>query len=445
MLVFKFNRSGEKTNRTGEGRTLNDADTQLVACHECDAIYERFVIPAGAHANCTRCGNELYCHIPNSLDKSLALYLSTLFFMIIANVYPFLSMRTAGLYEENLVYSGGWALYEFGMGELGLVVFLTSILFPLLVVIGMLYLLVPLKFGALPPRHGVVYQIVKACEPWSLISVFMLGTVIAVVKLQSLATVVPGLGLAGFVAMLFSYAAARTTFDPEIVWQRSGIKQLISSELDFDTPILRCHTCGLIRPYNEHLHQCERCGTALHYRIVNSVQRTWALLIAAVIMLIPANIYPVMTVTTLGQGSPDTILSGVIKLISHGMWGLGLIVLFASIVVPLLKLTTLSFLLYSVEVKSAWRPRDRTFLYRITELVGAWSMVDVFLVGLLSGLVSLGIIANIEPGIGATFFAGAVILTMLAARSFDPRLIWDGILESDQERVLEPANNNYKN
>ncbi len=108
-----------------------------------------------------------------------------------------------------------------------------------------------------------------------------------------------------------------------------------------------------------------------------------------------------------------------------GLWGLALIVLIASVVVPALKLTAISFLLYSVRKKSGWRPRDRTLLYRVTHVVGAWSMVDVFLVGLLAGLVKLGLIATIEPGLGATFFCAAVVLTIFAANNFDSRLIWD--------------------
>ncbi|MDP6316721.1 MAG: paraquat-inducible protein A [Pseudomonadales bacterium] len=416
---------------------MRDADGQLITCHECDALFLRHEIPAGARADCTRCGAELYRHIPQSLERSSALYLSTLIFMVIANVYPFLGMKTAGLSEENLIYSGGWALYEFGMGELGFVVFLTSILFPFLSVAGMLLLLIPLQFGFLPIGHRIVYRIVRVCEPWSLLSVFMLGTLVAIVKLQSLATVVPGLGLVGFVAMLITYSAARVSFDPEVLWQKSAVRQLNKISATANEAILTCHTCGLIRPNRESYYHCERCGSPVHYRITDSVQRTWALLIAAALMLIPANLYPVMTITMLGKGAPDTIFTGIVKLISSGLWGLALIVLFASIVVPFLKLTALSYLLYSVSSKSKWRPRDRTLLYRMTELVGAWSMVDVFLVGLLSGLVSLGLIATVVPGIGATFFGGAVILTMLAAKSFDPRLIWDGALQSSEEVILK--------
>lgn len=399
--------------------------TELVACHECDMLFHRDEIAVGAKASCTRCGCELYRNIPHSLDRSLALYLSTLVLMVIANVYPFITMQAAGIEETDLVFSGGLALYKFGMAELGLVVFLTSIVFPFVCVVSMIYLLLPAKFGQLAPGYGPVFRMVRMLEPWSLLSVFMLGTLISIVKLQSLAAVVPGLGMAGFVLMLVTYSGARANFDPEELWKLCPIKQLKPEEVEPGTRVVTCHTCALIRPDHPDLHHCERCGDHVHHRVADSLQKTWAYLMSAAIMLIPANVYPVMTVKKLGAGSADTIMSGVLKLMSAGMFGLAFIVLFASIIVPGLKLTALGYLLYSVRQKSDWRPRDRTLLYRITEMVGAWSMVDVFLVGLLSGLVSLGLLATIEPGIGATFFGAAVILTMIAAHNFDPRLIWD--------------------
>ena len=134
---------------------------------------------------------------------------------------------------------------------------------------------------------------------------------------------------------------------------------------------------------------------------------------------------PVMTVTSLGQTQSDTIFSGVVFLFTHGMLPLAAILFIASIFVPLLKLLILIFLLVSVQLRSRWRPRDRTRLYRVTELVGRWSMVDVFVVALMAALVQVGALATIEPGGGALAFATVVILTMLAAMSFDARLIWD--------------------
>jgi paraquat-inducible protein A len=404
---------------------------EILACHECDMLFQRDKIPAGARANCTRCGAELYRQINNSLDRSLALYLSTLVCMVIANFYPFIVMQTAGITVTSLVSTGGLALYQFGMGELGFVVFFTSILAPLICVIGVIYLLISVRFGALPPHYGVVYRLIKAFEPWCLLAVFMLGTLIAVVKLQSAAQVTPGLGMLGFVMMLITYTAARASFDPEVLWAKCDIKQQNRSDFPDgleQARVLSCHTCGLVRPLESHMRHCLRCGAAVHFRVVNSLQKTWALLISACIMLIPANIYPVMSVSNLGRGSADTIVSGVIHLMEAGLIGLAILVLFASIVVPLVKLTALGYLLHSVRNRSNWRPRDRALLYRITKIVGAWSMVDVFLVGLLSGLVNFGFLASIEPEIGVTFFGTAVILTMLAAHSFDPRLIWDNTL-----------------
>jgi len=193
-----------------------------------------------------------------------------------------------------------------------------------------------------------------------------------------------------------------------------------------------CHTCGLLVAGSD-LHpgaHCPRCDTPLHQRRHDSITRTWALVCAATLLLVPANVYPVMTVIRFGQGEPSTIISGIIHLLEAQMWGLALLVFFASLVVPILKLGVLAFLLVTVQKRSAWRPEDRTRLYRATEAVGAWSMVDVFLVAILTALVNEGSLADVKPQIGVTFFAAVVVLTLFAAHSFDPRLIWDHCGES---------------
>ena len=275
---------------------------------------------------------------------------------------------------------------------------------------------------------------VHALTPWSLIGVFMLATLISIVKLQDLATVVPGIGLYALTATLLVYSAARANLDADVIWTYCPQRQLRADQVQPGDRVLNCHACGLLRieDADGQPHACPRCGAAMHHRVGNSVQRTWALMAAAAIMLIPANLLPVLNVQKLGKGQPDTIMSGVIHLIEGGMWGLALIVFFASIVVPAMTLVTLGFLLHSVQSGSDWRPRDRTFLYRVTEVIGAWSMVDVFLVGLLAGLVKLGLLATVEPGLGASFFGAAVILTMFAAHNFDSRLIWDRADVPDQ-------------
>jgi paraquat-inducible protein A len=170
---------------------------------------------------------------------------------------------------------------------------------------------------------------------------------------------------------------------------------------------------------------CPRCATPLHRRKPDSLNRSWALAATAAILYVPANLLPIMTVTSFGKGTPDTIVSGVIELLHAGMWPIALLVFFASITVPVLKLVGLVFLLLSVHRRSTKRLRDRTVMYRIIEGVGRWSMVDVFMIGILAALVALGNLATIAPGPGAVAFCGVVIVTILAAMAFDPRLMWD--------------------
>jgi paraquat-inducible protein A len=200
--------------------------------------------------------------------------------------------------------------------------------------------------------------------------------------------------------------------------------------------LVSCHSCHLVSKATA-IHGkgemiCPRCGSVLHQRKPRSLSRTWALVIAAFIFYIPANVLPITKVTSLGHAQSDTIISGVIYFIQTGMWPIALIIFTASIFVPLAKLIILTFLLISVDRKWQWRPRDRTRLYRITEAIGRWSMTDVYVVTILVALVRLGALATVEAEPGAIFFAAVVVTTMFAAMSFDPRLIWDA-METDHE------------
>lgn len=178
--------------------------------------------------------------------------------------------------------------------------------------------------------------------------------------------------------------------------------------------------------------RCPRCGARVHQRKPHSIGRTWALLLAAYVLYIPANMLPIMNSTSLGYERSDTIISGVEYLMVSGMWPIALVVFFASILVPLLKLVVLTYLLISVQRRSRWRPKDRARLYRLTEGIGRWSMVDIYVVTILVALVQLGSVAKVEAATGALFFAAVVVLTMFAAMTFDPRLIWDGLGSGDE-------------
>lgn len=179
---------------------------------------------------------------------------------------------------------------------------------------------------------------------------------------------------------------------------------------------------------------CPRCNAQIFQRKPNSIMRTWALVVAAVIFYVPANILPITITTSLGDEQTDTIMSGVIYFLKNGSIEIALVIFVASVFVPFMKLLILISLLFSIHFKSVWRPKDRTKLYRLTESVGRWSMVDIYVVTILVALVKLGALANIVAGPAAAYFAAVVVITMFAAESFDPRLIWDVIEEKHERR-----------
>ena len=191
-----------------------------------------------------------------------------------------------------------------------------------------------------------------------------------------------------------------------------------------------CHLC--MKLASKDLHQCPRCGTRLHLRKTASIQRTLALLITASILYVPANTLPIMVTDQLGRPIESTILGGVVLLIQLGSIPIAAIIFIASVLVPLGKLLIMFYLCWSVSNGPPIKQRQRTVLYRITEFIGKWSMLDVFVVAILVALVQLGDLLAIYPGGAALAFAGVVMVTILAAESFDPRLIWDKV-ESNNE------------
>jgi len=194
-----------------------------------------------------------------------------------------------------------------------------------------------------------------------------------------------------------------------------------------------CHACGLVQPLAGVHQRCARCGAAVHARTPNSIARTWALLLAAAILYIPANLLPIMRTASIVGAQDDTIMSGVVYFWVSGEWPLAVVVFVASILVPMLKLGVLLILVISAQRRSAWRPLERSRLYRIVERIGRWSMLDIFVVTLTVALVQFRSLAVITAGPGALAFGSVVILTMLASMQFDPRLIWDSVETSGKQ------------
>ena len=206
-----------------------------------------------------------------------------------------------------------------------------------------------------------------------------------------------------------------------------------------DAGIIVCDECHKLEYLREdEVQHCTRCGARLHARRPDSIARTWALLITAAILYIPANLLPIMTVSMLGKGMPATIMEGVVELVQADMLPIALVVFVASILVPTFKLIGIALLLYSVQRHQPMSARQRILMYRFIEWIGRWSMLDIFVIAILVALVNFGNLASIEAGVGASAFCRVVILTMLAAVTFDPRLIWDNtFVEEDEESTAK--------
>lgn len=193
-----------------------------------------------------------------------------------------------------------------------------------------------------------------------------------------------------------------------------------------DIGLMSCHVCQLVIARSDDPHaRCPRCLNAVHVRKKNSLATSWALLLSAAMFYIPANVFPIMRTASLSSIDDNTILSGIAELWKAGSPGLAVIVFTASIVVPVLKFLIMGTLLISVQRASGFIARQRAKLYRFVELIGYWSMLDVFVVAILSALVHFKILSRVEPLPGVVYFGVVVVLTMLSAMSFDPRLIWD--------------------
>jgi paraquat-inducible protein A len=420
---------------------------RLIACHECDLLQRETALASGGTARCRRCGATLYRRPPASVDRSLALTLAAMVLFVVANTFPIVGLSVNGTLVETTLFGAVHVLYDDGVWPLAGLVFATTLLMPLLDMAAVAYVLLPLRTGHIPRRPDIVLRVLRHVTPWGMIEVLILGMLVALVKLAAIATVVPGIAMWAFGGVMLLLAAAASTFDPHDIWARIDAARdagttacapdgnvSASAPTAAGAGLFVCHDCGLLSKPAAHVHEgrCPRCGSPLHFRKPESIARTWAFVMAAVILYIPANLLPVMDTSSLFGAQTDTIMSGVVYLWTSGSWPLAIIVFIASIAVPMLKIIALIFLVLTAQLRWRWLPERRARIYRLVELVGRWSMLDIYVITILVALVQFNALATIKAGPGAIAFGAVVVLTMFAAMSFDPRLIWDAV-EPDHE------------
>lgn len=403
----------------------------LRECPDCGQMHSvPLVLPRRGLAQCLRCGGVLRRMRPNPLTRTLALAIAGLMLLIAALLTPMLTMSFYGLERQAAVLTGAHVLEARGPWALGVVIFLTVGVMPATKLGSLILVLGGLRLPRPPPGLRLVFRLYERIVPWAMIEVFLIGVMVAYSQASSYGRVDAGVALYLIGALVLVMVATDATLDAEAVWQALARAHAPTPAparaLSGDGVLIACRGCRLVSlASGDGRDRCPRCRHRLRRRKPNSLVRGWALVIAATILYIPANIYPVMTLVYLGRGTPHTILGGVEELIDKQLWPLAVIIFMASFTVPLLKLVSLAVMLLNVHFGWAGLLHDRTRLYRIITAIGRWSMIDIFMLSALVALVRMGFLASVQVQIGAVAFAAVVILTMLATESFDPRLMWD--------------------
>lgn len=411
--------------------------------HECPGCGLFQIVPAMAanmRCNCQRCGTALRFTRADPLNHHLALTFASLVLFAVLWLGMLMKVSTAGIVHETTLESGPIELVNRGLWPLAIAVAFTTAIAPLIKFLGTIYVLIGLKMSVLPPNLRGIFLISRKIGLWAMLEVLLLGVFVAYTKLGDLVSIELGAAVYALGLLTVVIVWAELALDPQAVWEeierrgqthapiapRTGTPSL----LQVRPGSMGCEGCGLVSVPADGDGQCPRCGSTLHERKPGSISRTWALVIAASVLYVPANVYPVLTVIQLGAGQPSTIMGGVEELLASQMYPLALLVFFASILVPMFKLVALVAMLLAIQLG---RPeagagvllRERTMLYHVVAWVGRWSMVDIFMESLLGALVQFGNAVTIQPGIGALAFCAVVFVTIFAAESFDPRLMWD--------------------
>ena len=367
---------------------------------------------------CSRCGRILAGAATGRVDAPLAWSIAALLLLLPALGAPLMTVSTFGAERISWLPSAPAGIWSDGFESLGVLVGAFAIALPAAYLGLLVWVLGSLHFGR-PEGLGPAFRRVKRLRPWVMIEVFLVGCFVAYSRIKVVANVDVGLGGWLLIAATLALLLALTQLDERTVWQ--ALEPHDTSPVPAATGIA-CTVCDLISA--EHRH-CRRCGARLHARKPSSMRRTAALVAAGYILYVPANTLPVLSIVRFGREDENTILSGVLELIHNDLWPLAAIVFAASIVLPLMKLFGLTWMLLATRRGSAAALLGRTRFYRMIDVVGRWSNIDVFMVAVLVAVLQFGTLTSVHAGDGLIAFAAVVLITMIATETFDCRLMWD--------------------
>lgn len=412
---------------------------QWMLCPQCDLMTQLPELNVGSRASCPRCETTLVSRWKEPQKRPTGYALAALFMLVLANLFPFINMHVAGLSSEITLMRIPQVMVAEDYGSLATLFMLFVQGVPAFCMITILLLVNGVALS--PALKRILARILFQLKAWGMAEIFLAGVLVSFVKLMAYGDIGIGTSFVPWCLFCMLQLRAFQCVDRRWLWQRiaptpvppvapqpgiSGLQQGLRS----------CSCCTAILAADQKV--CPRCGTHGHARRRHSLQWTLALLFTSILLYIPANLLPIMVTEALGNKITSTIMAGVILLWGEGSYPVALVIFIASIMVPSLKMLAIGWLCWDANGHGkGHRDSEKMHkIYEVVEFVGRWSMIDVFVIAVLSALVRMGQLMNIYPAMGALLFAMVVILTMFAAMTFDPRLTWDRVRE---KRVEEPG------
>ncbi len=409
-------------------------DARHILCSQCDLLVALPPLALGHKAACPRCGHTLTTRWDNPRQRPLAYAVVALFMLALANLFPFVNMKVAGVTSEVTLMEIPRVMFSEDYASLGTFFLLFVQFVPAFCLVTVILLVnqVPLP----DPLKRRLARIFFMLKNWGMAEIFLAGVLVSFVKLMAYGDIGVGSSFIPWCLFCILHLRAFQCVDKRWLWDDIAPAPALAQPLRVGVPGIRqglrsCACCTAVLPVDQT--RCPRCHSHGHARRRNSIQLTMALLVTSILLYLPANILPIMITDLLGDKMPSTILAGVILLWSEGSYPVALVIFIASIMVPTLKMIAIAWLCWDAKGHGKRDSERMHLIYEVVEFVGRWSMIDVFVIAVLSALVRMGGLMNIYPAMGALMFALVVIMTMFAAMTFDPRLLWDREPESSQE------------
>ncbi|MFW2369098.1 MAG: paraquat-inducible protein A [Desulforhopalus sp.] len=423
---------------------ITDTLNTLTACPDCDLLMPAPQMDEGYFGLCPRCGKTLWKKPADSIAKALALSIAGLLLYLPSMLLPLMTFESFGFSDTaNILES----IVNFYLNEyyfVSLMVMLSAVIFPFLLLSFMLIISLQLQMRRYPPYLKRLFRIYLHLEEWAMVEVYLLGIMITIIKMVDASEISYHAGIFCFTGLVLTTLAISTVIDNHLFWKLIETRGqhttkprktvTVAQGTGADNHLILCHLCHKLSPADMEGRACPRCGETLHSRLPGAISRTWALVLTSVIFLAPANLLPIMRVDFLGIPDRSTILDGIIYFFQSGSYAIGLIIFTASILVPVFKIVGLMILLLASRPCSAHRLRQKAKMYRYIAFIGRWSMLDIFVIALLTVLVDFGIFTSIHAAPAATYFCIVVASTMFAAITYDPRIMWDNCARLKENR-----------